>query len=374
MPTPINFILNEFSSDLSLYLGAALPGQYAPGLGFGYNAVYEVDTQVFRDVFQIHIDAYDVTDSLFEDVNIYEDIKYYVDVNHYKNNTNIKNWPSTYILNTCNACTTYPDNIDTTFTTDIDGSRYSKEKTLVKHDYIRWLGFKLFSSLHSSGLFSNESQMNEELAEQGERLFYEYIKFKLDYISTQSTHDCMFLDEVDDTTNSSNLNADNKVDANYLTNHTDEKYNGFGIDDGYGPSSNEVVNNITKTLFEQIIKTQPERFQNINSGQNPPFGPNSAIDPERTRSGENTLDSSYNRIPLPFAAGDSITFNITILPSLGQSQITSDPFLTDEDLYRTYHIKLLLTDEPINNPIPNQTITTYGYSNIDSSFNDSYIS
>ena len=103
MPTPINFILNEFSSDLSLYLGTALPGQYAPGLGFGYNAVYEVDTQVFRDVFQIHIDAYDVTDSHFDDVNIYEDIKYYVDVNHFKNNTNIKNWPSTYILNTCNA-------------------------------------------------------------------------------------------------------------------------------------------------------------------------------------------------------------------------------------------------------------------------------
>ena len=274
-------------------------------------------------------------------------------------NTNIKNWPSTYKLNTCNACTTYPDNIDTTFTTDIDGTKYSKEKTLVKHDYIRWLGFKLFSSLHSSGLFSNENQMNEELAEQGERLFYEYIKFKLDYISTQSTRDCMFLDEIDDTTNPSNLNANNKVDANYLTNHTDEKYNGFGVDDGYGPSSNEVVNNITKTLFEQIIKTQPERFQNINSGQNPPFGPNSAIDPQRTRSGENTLDSSYNRIPLPFAEGDSITFNITILPSLGQSKITSDPFLTDEDLYRTYHIKLLLTDEPINNPIPNFTITTF---------------
>ena len=114
-------------------------------------------------------------------------------------------------------------------------------------------------------------------------------------------------------------NSSNTIDANYMTNTTSHTYSGSGTSTTYGPSNSDTVSNICKILFDQMLFTKPERFQNILNGQNSPYGPNT-----NGRSGENYLTGTYNRIPIPFIAGDSITFAITYKPNSGQSSITNN--------------------------------------------------
>ena len=59
----INFVINEFANDLNITQTAMLQGSSIPSLGNGITAVYEVDTQVFRDTFQYHINSSDLNDN-----------------------------------------------------------------------------------------------------------------------------------------------------------------------------------------------------------------------------------------------------------------------------------------------------------------------
>ena len=237
---------------------------------------------------------------------------------------------------------------------------------------MRWMAHRLIGTQYAVDLFNNEFDVIEEIAKQGERLFMQFIKFKLDYINTESNKSCMIHDEVDDEdTVNENLNENGKVSANYLGNEIVDNYEGEGVDTGYGPKSSDSVSNICKTLFDQMSR-QPYRFASIVSRGNPPYGPNSSMGNNVYRYNENTIMGKYNRMPLPFVEGDSITFSITIKPSPGQSQLTSIPGLTDDDLNRTFNIKLIMTNDPIDNvrPTDNKVVLGTSYTSL---YNSSFI-
>lgn len=367
MATALNFVLNDLSTDLQSTVSAALPGGSIPGLttSDGITAVYEVDVQVFRNVFQIHVDAEDITNDLITSTSNLGDIKYYVDNNHFLNvadeDTN-KNWPTTYIVNPANAQVNYTGLTDTTFLTDTTSAAFSDARMFAKHDYIRWLAFKLFGTHHGVDLFNNEAEVSENLAAQGALVWTQLIKYKLDYVNTESTKTGMIAETKAVTTNSNNYGTGNTVDANFLTNTTTATYEAGS---GYNPAATETVTNVCKVLFDQMIGEQPVRFQNISGTAGlSPYAPNSANVATTARSGENYIgDGKFDRMPLPFIAGDTVTFQVTFKSVANQYALTSNSSLTqDSDLNRTFNIKFKLKDAAISNTAPTDTGSSYNSS------------
>jgi hypothetical protein len=368
----LDFVISDWGNNIILTQTASLLGASIPSLGTGIRTVYEVDTQVFRDTFQYHVDSEDLNDDNLTTSGNLGDIKYYVDNNHFKGTSSVnKNWPDGYIINPTNSTTSYANNIDTTFTIPSSGGSYSKNKSLVKHDYLRWIAFKLFGTHYGVDLFNNEFTMLEEIAKQGHNIYEQFIKYKLDYINTDSTNSCMVTENKTIDTNIYNYTSGTTVvAANYMTgvSGSGNTYAGSGTTTTYGPSTTDNVSNICKTLFDQMLHAQPERFQDISGGS--PYAPNT-----NGRTGENYLgDGKYERIPLPFIAGDTISFSITLKPNSGQASITNNSALSDSDLNRTYIIKLLLTDSAINNTHPSDINKNTNGTITNSSYLTSYIS
>ena len=367
MATALNFVLNDLSTDLQSTVSAALPGGSIPGLttSDGVTAVYEVDVQVFRNVFQIHVDAEDITNDLVTSTGNLGDIKYYVDNNHFLNVANEDtntNWPASYIVNPANAQVNYTGLTDTTFLTDTTTADFIDARMFAKHDYIRWLAQKLFGTYHGVDLFNNESEVTEDLAAQGALVWTQLIKYKLDYVNTQSTQTGMIPEVKTVATNTNNYDTGSTVDANFLTNTTSATYASGA---GYNPPDSETVTNICKVLFDQMIGEQPVRFQNISGTAGlAPYAPNSANVATTARSGENYIgDGSFDRMPLPFIAGDTITFQMTFKSVADQYTLTNNSSLTqDSDLNRTFNIKFKLKDASISNTAPTDSGSSYNSS------------
>ncbi|RZD41103.1 MAG: hypothetical protein CXT73_05590 [Methanobacteriota archaeon] len=369
MATALNFVLNDFSTDLQSTVSASLPGGNIPGLttSNGITAVYEVDVQVFRNVFQIHVDAQDITNDLITSTSNLGDIKYYVDNNHYLNvatENSEKNWPTTYIVNPANAQVNYTGLTDTTYLTDTTTAAFSDARMFAKHDYIRWLAQNLFGTYHGVDLFNNEAEVAENLSAQGALVWTQLIKYKLDYVNTESTKTGMIGEYKPVTTNTNNYapGVTNKVAANFLTNTTTATY---AAGSGYNPASSETVTNVCKVLFDQMMGEQPLRFQNISGTAGlAPYAPNSANVATTTRTGENYIgDGGFDRMPLPFIAGDTITFQMTFKSVADQYTLTSNSSLTaDSDLDRTFNIKFKLKDAAISNTTPTDTGSSYNSS------------
>jgi hypothetical protein len=367
MATALNFVLNDLSTDLQSTVSAALPGGSIPALttSNGITAVYEVDVQVFRNVFQIHVDAEDITNDLVTSTGNSGDIKYYVDNNHFLNvadDATNTNWPTTYIANPANAQVNYTGLTDTTYLTDTTTAAFSDARMFAKHDYVRWLAQKLFGTYHGVDLFNNETEVVEDLAAQGALVWTQLIKYKLDYVNTQSTQTGVIAEVKTVATNTNNYDTDSTVDANFLTNTTTATY---AAGTGYNPAASETVTNVCKVLFDQMINEQPARFQNISGTAGlAPYAPNSANVATTARSGENYIgDGSFDRMPLPFIAGDTITFQMTFKSVASQYSLTSNSSLTaDSDLDRTFNIKFKLKDAAISNTAPTDTGSSYNSS------------
>lgn len=107
------------------------------------------------------------------------------------------------------------------------GNTYDSNKSLVKHDFLRYLALHLFNTVHGVDLFQNESDLLENLAYYGE-VARVGIHAVLDTISTMSADITMNMD-----------NSGNK----YLTN------------------TNTTISNISRELMRQIALNVPARLQ-----------------------------------------------------------------------------------------------------------------
>lgn len=168
---------------------------------------------------------------------------------------------------------------------------------LVKHDYIRYLALKLFNTAMGTDLFSNEGALLGDLNAKGLVAWTDISTNLWKYSSTNTT-----------------TTIDNM---------------GILID----PSSNELCttdhltaqDNLCRELYQQLIYTQSgrSRFQSV------------------------LLDGN-NQAPIPFYAGDSISFLYTIHPAAGQNEITNVPAFGG----RAYRIKLQIVSSGASNTVP----------------------
>ena len=155
------------------------------------------------------------------------------------------------------------------------------DKSLVKHDFIRYIALRLFNTYHGVDLFQNEQELHENIAYLGETVQHN-IDTILSGISTTSASQDMAYDA-----------SGNK----YLTN------------DASGNT------NLCRELMRQLAAAEPSRFYN---------------------NGADTSTSGIRNMPL--REDDSINFKLTITAAEGQNIVTGVNVIPS----RTYLIKMIL--------------------------------
>lgn len=201
-------------------------------------------------------------------------------------------WPTNVIINPSDSMMDKAGSVNPILTVPL------ATEMLVKHDFIRYLALKLFNTAMGTDLFSNEGALLNDLNAKGLVAWTDISENLWQYSSTNTTSP-----EIDNM--------------------------GILID----PSSNELCTtdhfsgntNLCRELYQQLIYTSSgrARFQNV------------------------VLDGN-NQAPIPFIAGDSISFLYTIHPAAGQNTVTGVSAFGG----RSYRIKLQIVSSGASNTVP----------------------
>jgi hypothetical protein len=238
-------------------------------------AVFYVRLSDMTELFQYQTDSFDVNDISSSD------LKYYVF--HRK-------WPTELKINPSHAM------MDKTESAGMlgMGQGFTSDKSLVKHDFVRYIALRLFNTIHGVDLFSNETDLQENMTYLGETV-RNNIDLILSGISTTSSSENMLYDA-----------SGNK----YLTN------------DASGNT------NLCRELMRQIAANEPSRL--YNNGTN---------------------NAGLKNVPL--RENDSILFKLTIRSASGQNALTGVSVIPS----RTYTIKLVLKNTVTNVTNVNTAVT-----------------
>jgi len=256
----INFSLIGLNQSIDLSTFATLDSSSVNMDATDATSVFYIKVSDFNNIFKYHTDSFDINDISSSDV------KYYVF--HRK-------WPTDLKINPSHAM------MDKTESINMLGFEqgYTSDKSLLKHDFIRYIALRLFNTIHGVDLFSNESDLQENTVYLGETV-RNNIDVILSGISTTSSSESMSYDA-----------SGNK----YLTN------------DASGNT------NLCRELMRQIAAAAPDRF--YNNGGN---------------------DSLLKNVPL--LENDTIKFKLIIRAAVGQNILTG----VNEIPSRSYTIKLIL--------------------------------
>tara|TARA_B100000035_G_scaffold23938_1_gene18831 strand:+ start:123 stop:19874 length:19752 start_codon:yes stop_codon:yes gene_type:complete len=270
----IEFYLEVFNTTIQMStLAEMIEGQEInPISGFDATAILYLPQSIVNDVFTVKLtgDLYDL-----DNVNI----TYF---------TNMDAWPSGYVINSVNAMMDHEQSTGAIYELE------TREKMLLKHDFIRYIAYKTFGSVHAVDLFSNEDELIAALNEFGNNNFQQDISGILwKYAST---------------------NPNPVVNANYVY---DADYQLYGTTDAFISSEN-----VCRELFQQLLKSQKSRFSNMVANPNGLY-------------------------PIPIIDGDTISFTCTITPSPEQRVLS-----TNESIGSKIYKIIIIVGDQLNNTDP----------------------
>ena len=223
-------------------------------------AVFYVRLSDMTELFQYQTDSIDINDISASD------LKYYVFHRNFPDSLKLN--PSHAMMNKAESSGMFGM-----------GEGFASNKSLVKHDFIRYIALRLFNTIHGVDLMSNETDLLENMTYLGETV-RNNINLILSGISTTSSSGTMAYDA-----------SGNK----YLTN------------DASGNT------NLSRELMRQIAANEPSRLYN------------------------NSVNNTGLR-SVPLRENDSILFKLTITSATGQNILTGVSIIPS----RTYTIKLVL--------------------------------
>jgi uncharacterized protein YjbI with pentapeptide repeats len=145
----VAFTLSGLNQTLDLSTLATLDASSINVEATDATAVFYARLSDINNVFMYQSDASDVTN-----VNV-DDIKYYVF--HRK-------WPTELQLNPTHAMLNKSESVGMLGL----GEGYAADKSLVKHDFIRYIALRLFNTIHGVDLFHNETELLENSVFMGE--------------------------------------------------------------------------------------------------------------------------------------------------------------------------------------------------------------
>jgi uncharacterized protein YjbI with pentapeptide repeats len=256
----IDFTLVGLNQTFSLSTLATLDASSISLESTDATAVFYVRLSDMTNLFQYQTDSFDVNNV---DAS---DIKYYV----FHRST-----PAEFNINPSHAMMNKTESAGMLGT----GQGYDSGKSLVKHDFIRYIALRLFNTYHGVDLFQNEQELHENLTYLGET-----VQHNVDNIITGVS-----------TTSASETMAYDASGNKYLTNDV---------------SGNT---NLCRELMRQIAASEPARFYNH---------------------GGNTAGLRN----MPLQENDSINFKLTITAAAGQNVLTGVSVIPS----RTYMIKMVL--------------------------------
>ena len=245
---PLDFIIPNFETTIVLDVSGAMAGEIF-SMTTSAEAIIEVDLALVKQAFQFQVDASDVT-------NVDAD-----DIKFYLSETNFWNAGFKY-----NAADADVKNVGGTHNAIATG--YPKEKSMVCHDFVRFLALRLFNTHHGVDLFDNELELLDN------------IRLKSTDVWTNMETELAKYNDVNGTGDGTNLL----------------------INDGTHLYSTNVHNeSIVRRLYEQMIYTPggKERFKT-------PY----------------ILDSG-ERQDLPFQENDTISLKLIINPESEQHLLTN---------------------------------------------------
>jgi hypothetical protein len=193
-------------------------------------------------------------------------------------------------LNAANAMLSDPLSQNPIITADSDGA-FPANKMMVAHDFVRYLALKLFNSAYGVELIQNEDDLLTDLRwicgdVSGGQTWFEVLQ-KFNAVSVNNgSHQFIQMDA---------------SGRRYLT------------DMASGPD------NLCRMLMDQIAGAAADRLSNIQGHDQPQ--------------------------PVPFYAGDSISFKLTIAAAPGQEELTNVAPIPP----RSYRIKLVIVNGAANN-------------------------
>jgi hypothetical protein len=192
-------------------------------------------------------------------------------------------------LNVANAMMSDASSLNPIISADSAGA-YPANKMMVAHDFVRYLALKLFNSAYGVELFQNQNDLLTDLRwicgdTSAGQTWYEVLS-KFNAISTTGTHGGLLTD-------ASGLK--------YLTDVTDSSAN------------------LCREIMNQLANSAVDRFSSIQADDQPQ--------------------------PVPFLAGDSISFKLTIAAATGQEDLTGVAAIPP----RSYRIKLVIVSGAASN-------------------------
>ena len=269
----VNFTLEQFNSSVELDLCGNISQGYSVDVSYDAVAVLYAKTSDIKNVFMFSTNDNYLSDSSENEIRFY---------------VFMTNWPDTVSLNPANAMMDQTLSENAISSVDSYGNIYDSTQMLVKHDFIRYLAQELFSSAFGVDLFSNNVDLLVNLTTICGNSYSSYALY-----------------QINEALNS--VSTDEGTDENLLTDLSGYYY----LRDAY-----DSTNNISRELYYQILKTEYDRFSDL----------------------ENT---SYPQ-PLPFKDGDTINYKITINAADNQHLLTGG---TTSIPSRTYLIKLVLVSD-----------------------------
>ena len=275
MSMPINFTLSALDTSFNLDFSGILNAQAPATLTSHATAVYYVKTSDMKKVFKFETDAFDVND--FSN----QDLKYYIFRNAF--------WPANLNINPANSMMNKAESYSEFATLQT----YDTSKNLLKHDFLRYLAYRLFNTSLGVDLFSNETALIENISLKG-----------------QAVHTNI-------------MTALNLVDASAGTatpaGGSDLSGNKFYTNDLSGNT------NLCREIMKQIAFSNPSRFVATVDGSGTMIDASSGL----------MIQS------VPFMNGDSLNFLLTINAAANQHTLTGVAAIPA----RIYNIKLVLKSD-----------------------------
>jgi len=306
-PTPLNFVLTDLSSSVTLSQTANLTSQVLSISGDAVAVLY-VKTSDMQKVFKFETDAINVNDLSAQDM------KFYVDMS---------SWPTSQALNPLNPVNAMMDvpvysSGAISSISKISGAAYDHNKALVKHDFIRYIAQRMFNTYQAVDLFNNQLEViqNIESVCDGSATGHSWYDISAALYSVDLT---------------SGTNSGLLVDANgqkYMTTAT------------------TTPDNLSRELFLQIVGNQPNRLTANPDGSSRVLG-------------------SANPQPMLFYDGDTINFNLTLQVASGQETVSGLSGISPIPS-RTYVIKLVMISDSDTSKVNAQTDSIGNTISIDS--------
>lgn len=283
--TPATLYAEVFDLSFTLDASAALwAGEEVDAIVHDCSASYQVSTATMREIFKFYTNDLELVEES------YDALKFGI-------NSSATSFTELSGFEPANALCL--DTVQAIAVQD-DSAQGGASKNMICHDFVRYLAVKLFNNSNATDLFSNQKDLLTNIRE----------------------------------------DAKAQWDTEVITNTLQDAAVSGGID---GSETGDMLDrsvtdatNVSFRLFEQLIKQDPTRFQDMSAGG---FAMDEAANP--------------GIYAIPFTDGDKISFRITLTPAAGQQLITK-PLATadtDELPMRVYLVHLVCTPaDDVSNP------------------------